>query len=104
MTDQKHADLNLAIIGNCTQAALVDQRARIVWSCVPRFDGDPVLCSLLNGHSDGGLDGEFGFFDVLIDDFERDFPGGVPEYDFQARSRTYNPEAPPAVFEMRYSE
>ena len=35
MTDQQHADLNLAIIGNCTQAALVDQRARIVWACVP---------------------------------------------------------------------
>lgn len=40
----------------------------------------------------------------LIDDFERDFPGGVPEYDFQARSRSYTPDAPTAVFEMRYSE
>ncbi len=71
MTDQQHADLNLAIIGNSTVAALVDQRARIGWACIPRLDGDPVLCSLLNGKSDGGLNGEFGFFDISIEDFER---------------------------------
>ena len=71
MTEQPHADLNLAIIGNCTHAALVDQRARIVWACMPRLDGDPVLCSLLNGHADGGLNGEFGFFEIAIEDFER---------------------------------
>ena len=40
----------------------------------------------------------------LVDDFERDFPDGVPEYDFQDRSRTYNADAPTAVFEMRYSQ
>ncbi len=71
MTDQTHPDLNLAIIGNCTLAALVDRRARIVWSCVPRLDGDPILCSLLNGNADGGLKDEFGFFDVAIENFDR---------------------------------
>lgn len=35
--------------------------------------------------------------------FRADFPGGVPPYDFQERSRTYNPDAETAVFEMSYS-
>src|SRR6185503_17461750 len=43
------AGLDLAAIGNCTLAALVDQQARIVWSCFPQFDGDPVFCRLLTG-------------------------------------------------------
>jgi GH15 family glucan-1,4-alpha-glucosidase len=54
--------LDFAVIGNCTVGALVDSRARIVWSCMPRFDGDPVFCSLLNDHADG----EKGFYDVDI--------------------------------------
>ncbi|MGI9335697.1 MAG: glycoside hydrolase family 15 protein [Gammaproteobacteria bacterium] len=45
--------LNLGVIGNCTYGALVDGRARVVWNCLPRFDGDPVFCSLLrNGQDD----------------------------------------------------
>lgn len=40
----------------------------------------------------------------LVAKFERDFPGGVPEYDFKARSRAYTPEAEAVVFEMRYSD
>jgi len=39
----------------------------------------------------------------LVAQFRADFPGGVPEYDFQAHSRTYNPDAETAVFEMSYS-
>jgi len=35
--------------------------------------------------------------------FRSDFPGGVPVYDFKARSKTYNLDAETAVFEMRYS-
>ena len=35
--------------------------------------------------------------------FEKDFPNGVPPYDFKAHSRTYTPDAKPAVFEMKYS-
>ena len=42
--------LDLAIIGNCQTAALVDPRGRIVWSCYPGFDGDPVFCDLLGGN------------------------------------------------------
>ncbi len=39
--------LGLGVIGNCAFSALVDARARIVWSCLPRFDGDPVFNALL---------------------------------------------------------
>ena len=42
------SSLELGLIGNCRIAALVDQHARIVWGCVPAFDGDPVFCGLLS--------------------------------------------------------
>lgn len=60
-------NLDLALIGNCTYSALIDQRGRAVWSCMPRFDGDPVFCSLLAGNGDTTR----GFFDVDLLDFER---------------------------------
>ncbi|MXO95279.1 glycoside hydrolase family 15 protein [Erythrobacter aquimaris] len=43
------SSLELFPIGNCQVSALVDERAGFVWGCVPRVDGDPVFCSLLNG-------------------------------------------------------
>jgi GH15 family glucan-1,4-alpha-glucosidase len=43
-----NADLELALIGNGRIGALVDAKASIVWACFPRFDGDPVFCSLLD--------------------------------------------------------
>jgi GH15 family glucan-1,4-alpha-glucosidase len=39
--------LSLGVIGNCAFSALIDERARIVWCCLPRFDGDPVFNALL---------------------------------------------------------
>lgn len=47
-------NLDLALIGNCSLGALVDSRARIVWACFPRFDGDPFFCSLLEPGFDAG--------------------------------------------------
>jgi len=41
--------LDLALIGNGSIGALIDGEARVVWCCFPRFDGDPVFCSLLDG-------------------------------------------------------
>ncbi|MBI4985039.1 MAG: glycoside hydrolase family 15 protein [Rhodocyclales bacterium] len=61
-------NLDLALIGNCTVGALVDARADIVWSCFPRFDGDPVFCSLLR--EERGAD-DAGFFRLELADFER---------------------------------
>lgn len=57
--------LDLALIGNCTVGALVDARANITWGCFPRFDGDPVFCSLLKESDD------YGFFAVELAECER---------------------------------
>ena len=43
------SSLELSPIGNCQVSALVDKTGGFVWSCIPRVDGDPVFCSLLNG-------------------------------------------------------
>jgi GH15 family glucan-1,4-alpha-glucosidase len=39
--------LDLWPIGNCQVSALVDTAGRFVWACLPRVDGDPAFCSLL---------------------------------------------------------
>ena len=44
----RSASLDLALIGNCAISALVDRGGAIVWSCMPRFDGDPVFHALLD--------------------------------------------------------
>ena len=41
--------LELWPIGNCQVSGLVDTRGALVWGCVPRVDGDPVFCALMNG-------------------------------------------------------
>jgi hypothetical protein len=56
------SDLELAVIGNSRVGALIDTRASIVWMCVPRFDGDPVFCALLDD------DREKGRFDIELQD------------------------------------
>ena len=50
------ASLELGLIGNGSVAALVDPQARIVWGCVPAFDGDPVFCGLLSPREHQGGD------------------------------------------------
>ena len=61
------SSLDLALIGNGSIGALIDQKGRIVWGCFPRFDGDPVFCSLLKDHGEPA----HGFFDIELVDFER---------------------------------
>src|SRR6478735_327481 len=61
-TSDHMSSLDLAVIGNCMISALVDRRAQIVWSCFPRFDGDPVFSALLDcpeGRSDDEQRGVF---------------------------------------------
>lgn len=48
-------ELDLAVVGNSAVAALIDRRARLVWWCLPRFDGDPVFCRLLGGAAETGF-------------------------------------------------
>lgn len=45
--------LELGLIGNCRIGVLIDKQSEIVWCCLPRFDGDPIFCSLLKEHADG---------------------------------------------------
>jgi GH15 family glucan-1,4-alpha-glucosidase len=54
--------LDIGIVGNCTISALVDRQATVVWSCFPRFDGDPLFCRLLDNDNDRG------FYAVELDD------------------------------------
>ncbi|MBL8384139.1 MAG: glycoside hydrolase family 15 protein [Burkholderiales bacterium] len=61
--------LELGMIGNAAIAALVDAHAEIVWSCLPRVDGDPVFCSLLRPRAAPG--GEAGFFAIELADCAR---------------------------------
>ena len=51
--------LDLGLVGNCGFAALVDKRGRIVWCCLPRFDGDPIFNLLLACDDQDGADGTF---------------------------------------------
>jgi len=62
------ASLQLGLIGNCAVSALVDAQARIVWHCLPRFDGDPVFHALLADAPGWPADGSWC---IEIDDFER---------------------------------
>lgn len=59
------SSLALGMIGNCSFSALVDARARIVWCCLPRFDGDPVFNALLDPSENGG------HFSVELENFHR---------------------------------
>lgn len=43
----------LGLIGNCQCSALVDSRGAVVWSCLPRFDSDPLFSSLMDAREGG---------------------------------------------------
>lgn len=62
------SNLNLAVIGNGSFGALINRQARIVWACLPRFDSDPVFCSLMDGGEDAS---DHGYFTIDIEDFAR---------------------------------
>jgi len=50
------SNLELWPIGNCQVSGLIDGRGGLVWGCVPRVDGDPAFCALLNGErQDAGV-------------------------------------------------
>ncbi len=60
------SNLELGMVGNGSFSALVDRRSRIVWSCLPRFDGDPVFSSLLQDDPEP----PHGFYEIVLSDFE----------------------------------
>jgi pentatricopeptide repeat protein len=62
------ATLGLGVIGNCIVSALIDREARIVWSCLPRLDGDPVFHSLIDVSAAADARG---FWSIELGGFER---------------------------------
>ena len=63
---EREQNLDLALVGNSTIAALIDADATIVWGCFPRFDSDALFCSLLRQRKD---EKDFGFFAIDLADF-----------------------------------
>ncbi len=63
----------MGAIGNCAASALIDANGRIVWSCWPRFDGDPVFHALL-----GSAEPADGAFAIEMEDFDRSEQHYVP--------------------------
>ena len=55
--------LDLAPIGNCSIASLIDRQGRHVWYCFPRLDGDPIFNALVGGEAP-----QAGFMDVALRD------------------------------------
>lgn len=53
--------MDLAVVGNCTVASIIDPNARHVWFCYPRLDGDPLFNALVNGD-----DPKAGFMDIGV--------------------------------------
>lgn len=62
------SSLDLALVGNGSIGALIDAKGAVVWCCFPRFDGDPVFCSLLAGES---LRDGFGAFTIELEETVR---------------------------------
>ncbi|HEV7489928.1 MAG TPA: glycoside hydrolase family 15 protein [Rhodanobacteraceae bacterium] len=60
--NKAESTLDLGIIGNGSVSALIDADARVVWCCLPSFNGDPVFCSLLSPKL-----GDRGYFDVVLE-------------------------------------
>jgi GH15 family glucan-1,4-alpha-glucosidase len=60
--------LDLGVTGNCIVSALVDREARVVWSCLPRLDGDPVFHALVD---EAGTPDARGFWSIELGAFER---------------------------------
>ncbi|MEQ1438961.1 glycoside hydrolase family 15 protein [Fontimonas sp. SYSU GA230001] len=67
--------LNLGVIGNCAIAAMIDPQARLVWCCLPRFDGDPVFHALVD--TDHG-EAARGFWSIELDGYTHSEQRYVP--------------------------
>jgi GH15 family glucan-1,4-alpha-glucosidase len=80
--------LDLAPVGNCAVASLIDRHGRHVWFCFPRLDGDPVFNALVNGTAP-----DSGFMDVVAEG-ERHFDQSYLRNSaiFETNVRTANSE------------
>jgi GH15 family glucan-1,4-alpha-glucosidase len=67
------SSLSLGMIGNCAFSALIDAQARMVWCCLPRFDGDPV-------------------FNALVDEGDAASSFAIDLLDFSHATQAYEPQ------------
>lgn len=67
MKQETPPSLELGLIGNSATAALLNAFGDVTWMCLPRFDGDPVFCRLLEPQS--GPD--TGLWSIRCDDLVR---------------------------------
>ncbi len=65
MNNRPSQSLALGMIGNCAYSALIDTQARVMWACLPRFDGDPVFNALLDPSENAAI------WAFELEDFER---------------------------------
>src|SRR6056297_2763479 len=99
------SNLELGLIGNCAISALIDNQARVVWACMPRFDADPVFNSLLGGDGvfeislEGLASSEQAYIGntAALRTVLRDQSGNTLEIvdfapRFQSRGRTFRPQ------------
>jgi GH15 family glucan-1,4-alpha-glucosidase len=68
--------LDLAVVGNCTWGGLIDERARLVWACLPRFDSDPLFPALVDPREDG--EGSFAIEVAELVSSEQHYEGNTP--------------------------
>jgi GH15 family glucan-1,4-alpha-glucosidase len=109
------SSLELGAIGNGTLAALIDQHARVVWCCFPRFDADPAFCALLGPREvrgDFAIDVEgavatrqtyVGNSAVLSTEVDDASGGRVEIVDFAPRYRQYDRMFHPPMLVRRVS-
>jgi GH15 family glucan-1,4-alpha-glucosidase len=55
--------LDLGLVGNGIVSALIGVQGDIVWSCLPRFDSDPMFCALLTKDAP-----DIGVYGIDLDD------------------------------------
>lgn len=75
---------DLALLGDCQTAALVDGSGRIVWACFPDFSGDPVFGALL----DARIGGAFTLFPSDVREVRRRYLPGTPVLESDVRTAT----------------
>jgi GH15 family glucan-1,4-alpha-glucosidase len=80
--------LDVAVVGNCQVAALIDAHATVNWMCFPRLDSDPAFCGLIGGDRLAAAAGDgAGSFTIELEQ-------GAP------RSRAYVANTPVLVTEI----
>lgn len=86
------SNYNWGVVGNCRSAAIIDERADVIWMCLPDFDSEAVFAAVLDEKKGGTwgfrLEGNWnisqrylGDTNILVTKFERMQEDGAPTED-----------------------